>query len=76
MALNAFPRETQLCSNGCRALEWILDAGGNAVSKSMVDEGVLPICTELLRCQKDVDCVRSVCGVVSKICRHGGRGEK
>lgn len=40
------------------------------VTKAMIDEGVLPMCAELLKNMNDLECIRYVCGLVSKICKH------
>ncbi len=70
MAISSYPNHPRLCSHGCRALEWLLKAGEHKTAKAMLDEGVVAICSDLLKNTNDLECLRYVCGLVGKICRY------
>ena len=69
MAISSYPNHPRLCSHGCRALEWLLKAGEHKTAKA-IDEGVVAICSDLLKNTNDLECLRYVCGLVGKICRY------
>lgn len=69
MSISAFPQNPIIAAHGLRALLWMLEAGGSQVAKLLLDEGLLPLCRDLLHTQHAVEVVRAVCCVVSQLCR-------
>ncbi|KAK8828681.1 hypothetical protein WA577_000163 [Blastocystis sp. JDR] len=69
MSISAFPQNPIIAAHGLRALLWMLEAGGSQVAKLLLDEGLLPLCRDLLHTQHAVEVIRAVCCVVSQLCR-------
>lgn len=73
MAVSAYPENVTICCHGIRAIEWILEAGGTQVVRTILDEDVLKLCTDLVAIHNDGELLRFICGVAGKICRYSGR---
>lgn len=69
MSISAFPQNPIISVHGLRSLVWLLEAGGLQVAKLLLDEGLLPLCHDLLQSQPAVDVIRAVCCSVSQLCR-------
>lgn len=69
MSISAFPKNPIIAVHGLRSLVWLLEAGGLQVAKLLLDEGLFPLCRDLLQAQQSVDVVRAVCCAISQLCR-------
>ena len=69
MNLMSHPMDVAICTQGTRALEWIIKTGGMQIVKSLIDEGTFDVCIDILQNHDDIDLVNGVSRLLIKIIR-------
>ena len=66
-----YPHHTQLVHFGCQSIGELLEIGGHSIAMMMIEKNGLMVMNKVLMDQTDVECVKYICDVVSKTCKHG-----